>query len=117
MTQFINHAIMKELTPTGMEEGRIIRKHELERRRASQQRDAWHFLTTGLSRGIPPYGKEWNRDYNPMPYPEAAVDPYVYMGTGIGCLYRLEGSNEHLWQLAGWNIVRTHAEVRARKKY
>ena len=112
----INKKIQQELTPKGLDEGIEIRRHELERRRGSQQRDAFHFLTTGLSRGIPPYGKEWNREYNPWPYPEATPDVDLYKDTGIGAIYGHDGSDRHMWQLAGWTITRAHAEVRKRRK-
>lgn len=69
----------------------------------------------------PPYGKRWDRDYNPMPYPEAKprgehrID--MFMGTGIGAIYRIVGGEHLLWQLAGWNLTNKGAEVRRRRKF
>lgn len=116
MSLRVNKELAQELTPVGLQEGREQRKYELARRRASQQRDALHFLFTGQSRGIPPYGKEWNREYNPWPYPEAKPDPYEYEDTGVGAIYGFDGSQRHMWQLAGWSITRRHAEQRKRRK-
>lgn len=93
---------------------------EVELRRRRQKREAWHFLVTGdqtvgeHDEG-PAYGKEWSRDYQPLPYPEAVpgsttLPAEAYIGTGVGLLYGLEderGGSEHLaWQLAGWNLPR-----------
>lgn len=47
-----------------------------------------------------------SRDYDPMPYPEAAPEPArEYAGTGVGALYGLPGTEQHLWQLAGWSVA------------
>jgi hypothetical protein len=46
-----------------------------------------------------------SRTYNPWPSREAAPDPSLHEGTGIGALYDLRGSEHHLWQLAGWNLT------------
>ena len=113
----IHREWMAELNPRALEDGRIQRAFEVARRRENQRRDAYHFLTTGLSKGIPPYQKEWNREYNPWPDPWSKPDPLEYEDTGIGAVYGFDGSDRHAWQLAGWNITRAHAEVRARKKY
>ena len=66
----------------------------------------------------PPYGKSWNFDYNPTPYPEAVPDAEMYEGTGVGFLYGFDSSEGGMllryWQkeLAGWKLTRDHPEVR-----
>lgn len=51
-------------------------------------------------------GEPCAREYDPLPYAEAAPEPaHDYAGTGIGALYGLPGTEEHLWQLAGWNLA------------
>jgi hypothetical protein len=112
-----NLQLHKELNPLGSIKGINRRKEELQRRRDSHARDSWYFLTTGKSRGVPPYGQDWNRDYNPRPYPEAVPDPYMYSGTGIGFLYGYPDTEQFAWEMAGWNVVRTNAEVRSRRKW
>lgn len=108
-------AINGELTPVAPLEQRLSRAVYLESERTSQAWDAWKFRLTGKSEGTPPYGKEYDRDYNPIPYPEAKPDIEEYMHTGIGAVYGYPSSE--YWQLAGWNIVRTNAEVRKRRKW
>lgn len=110
----IEREIAEELTPRAPLKSRKALREELEHRRWAQEHDAAHFLYTGESIGVPPYGSEWNRDYNPRPYPEAVPDPDMYMGTSIGFLYGMHGSECHAWQIAGWNLVKTDAEVRRR---
>lgn len=85
-------------------------------RRLRESENARWWLFTAESLTPIPYGHEWNREYNSQPYPEAKPDPEEYAGTGIGCLYGFPGSERHSWQLAGWNLVRTGAEQRARRK-
>ena len=78
------------------------------RRRRDEALCARDFLTWGDTRGAHEnhcmFGQTCARTYNPWPYPEAAPDPLLYEGTGIGALYGLRGSEKHLWQLAGWNL-------------
>lgn len=106
----INKELQAELTPTGKREGIEQRRDRLLKRAQKQSAEAWHFLTTGESKGIPPYGQTWNRNYTPACYPDTYADtvpdPDMYMGTGIGALYNLEGSQAFMWQLAGWNITK-----------
>lgn len=66
----------------------------------------------------PAYGKEWNREYNPAPYPEAVVDEEMYDGTGVGFLYGMDSSVDDTkrkaydLQMAGWTLTRDGVEVR-----
>ncbi len=70
--------------------------------RHAAEMDAFAFLT--LDREA--YEGGLNRNYDPMPYPEAGPTPESdYVGTGIGLLYGL-GGEAHAWQLAGWNVRR-----------
>lgn len=78
------------------------------------------FLTTGKNFETdesPPYGKEWDRNYNTTPYPEAVPVDEMYDGTGIGLLYGMDHANEdrlrvmYALDLAGWNLVREGVEV------
>lgn len=109
--------IHAELNPRAPEESRLPREAYLSSLREHQAHDAWHFRLTGDPEGSvkPPYGKEWDREYNPVPYPEAKPDPEEYMGTGIAAIYGWE--SEEYWQLAGWNITNKNAEVRKRRKW
>jgi hypothetical protein len=89
-------------------------------KRDDQVESAALWLATGKGfHGVdPPYGKEFDRTYNPSPYPEAAPDPETYEGTGIGFLYGLDstvdGRRLKFWavQLAGWILTRDGVEVR-----
>lgn len=45
-----------------------------------------------------------SRYYDPLPYPEAAPEPGLYEGTGIGALYGVPGGEHLLGQMAGWNL-------------
>jgi hypothetical protein len=91
---------------------REILRAEVEARRERQKRSALNWLLTGeQDKEPPPYGAEWDRNYNPMPYPEASpgsatMPVEFYVGTGVGLLYGLEGSDGLAWQLAGWLIPR-----------
>lgn len=109
------NSLMKELNPRSPLELRQTIAADRIAAREKQQQNAWVFLTTGESIAPSPYGGEWSRDYNPMPYPEARVDPDFYLGTGIGLLYRITGAEHMAWSLAGWNLVRHGTEVRARR--
>lgn len=114
-------SIELELTPRPKLKQRMSHFVDLAARRMSQRDAAWHFLTTGEgdepAQAKPPWGKIWDRDYNPMPYPEARpVDPMFYEGTGIGHLYGIDLSSQMAWTLAGWNLVRTGSEQRKRRK-
>ena len=110
-------ALNRALTPRGPAKCRLMIEQEQVEKSERCALNAWHFLTTGESILPSPYGGDWNREYNPYPYPDAKpVDVEMYMGTGVGLLYRLDGSWEHYWQLAGWNLVRTGSEQRSRRK-
>jgi hypothetical protein len=69
------------------------------------------FLTWGDTRGkhadFCMFGESdaCSRTYNPWPYVEAEPDPRMYEGTGIGALYGFDNSDQHAWQLAGWNLA------------
>lgn len=84
------------------------RAAEASLRRDREWADALHFLVYGedehAKRGcicdLP-----CSRDYDPLPYADAAPDARMYEGTGIGALYGLPGGEFHAWQLAGWNLV------------
>lgn len=68
--------------------------------RHAAEMDAFAFLTLDHDA----YEGDLNRNYDPMPYPEARPTPEDwYVGTGIGLLYGL-GGEQHAWQLAGWNV-------------
>lgn len=106
------------LNPTSTRKSRVaLLLHRLKVRQ-EQMDSANYWLFTGEQSAVKPsYGKEWNRDYNPMPYPEAKPeDVDLYLDTGIAALYGWEGGEEHVWQLAGWNLVRTGGENRKRRK-
>lgn len=88
--------------------------------RENQRQAAEIFLVRGHGSPLaadPPYGKEWNREYNAQPYPEAVVEDEMYDGTGIGFLYGMDSSisdrlrNRYTLEMAGWILVRTGAEV------
>lgn len=103
--------IRDELTPRAPYASRAALAEDNATKRARHRESAWHFLTTGESVGLPPYGREWNRDYCPWPYPDAEpADPLMYLDTGIGAVYGIMECDRHKWQLAGWNIVRTGVE-------
>ena len=112
-------AIRDALNPRAPQPARKELELERKRERERQQWSAWRFLTTGNEKGDeltkPPYGKKWNRDYNPEPYPGCKPDQSVdriemYIGTGIGCVYGFMNSQQFLWQLAGWTITRKGQE-------
>lgn len=110
-------ALNKALNPRGPAEQRAIIASDHEKHRQKCIDNAWHFLHTGESIAPSAYGGEFDRDYNPNPYPEAKPkDIDMYMGTGIGLLYRILGADHMYWELAGWNLVRSGAEQRARRK-
>lgn len=74
--------------------------------RHAAEMDAFAFLTQERDT-YRESGGELDRDYDPMPYPEAMPTPESdYVGTGIGLLYGL-GGEQHAWQLAGWNVRRS----------
>lgn len=112
-------AIHRQLNPRALQKSRKQHAEDMAARRLYQDAGAYHFLTTGNNNkgGKPPWGKEWDRDYNPVPYPEARPeDLEFYQGTGIGYLYNVIGCEHHAWQMAGWNLVRTGSEHRRRKQ-
>lgn len=116
----IHAETMAILNPVGP--AKEDREARLEDRRLRQQISALAYLLEGdpVQSEAPPYGKTWNREYNPQPYPEAVPDPEVYHGTGVGLLYGQLGIEderglEHAHLLAGWTLVRTGAEVRGRR--
>lgn len=77
-------------------------------RRAKEEVDVLDFLFFGADRHTERciFDKPCSRDYDPMPYYEAAPTPERdYEGTGIGALYGLPGTERFLWQLAGWNVA------------
>ena len=93
-------------------EARRKRDNELAARRQAEARDALHYLLDGDEAHAEKCvhalaGREpCSRDYDPKPYREATPDDSrMYAGTGIGLLYGLPGSEQHAWQLAGWNVV------------
>lgn len=92
-------------------EAKVRRGLEADKRRADQALCARDFLTWGDTRGIHSKFCVWgadeacSRNYDPYPTAEAAPDPGLYEGTGIGALYGLRGSERHSWQLAGWNLT------------
>lgn len=120
----IHRDTMGELNPTGINKEANLQ--EVTERRTRQKQGARIYLTSGdekdQSYGPPPYGKVWNREYNPRPYPESVPDKEIYGGTGVGFLYGFYGRLAefdifpHAWHLAGWTLVRTGAEVRSKKR-
>lgn len=113
---FTHGPTMRELTPVGP--GKAERAEEQARKRERQQYAAATFLVEGKAGDEPPHGKEWSREYNPRPYPEAVPSADVYAGTGIGFLYGFwdeKNGSPVAWQMAGWQLVRTGAEVRSRR--
>lgn len=111
-------SIFRQLNPRAPVKCRISLLQDRLKARCNQKDGAWRFLTTGESgANKPSYGREWDRDYNPIPYPEARPEDFeAYMGTGVGLLYGIIECEEHAWQMAGWNLVRTGSETRKRKK-
>lgn len=113
---------MDSVNPVGM--GREKRQDQLANVRAQQKASARAFLVEGeaIQDWQPSYGKKWDREYNPLPYPEALPkDTEMFEGTAIGFLCGLFGESgcagyEHAWQLAGWNLTRKGAEVRSRRR-
>lgn len=104
----------------GPESNRDANFAEAQEQRLRQQEAAYLFLTTGVDFECdedPPYGKVWDRNYNPMPYPEADPVDEMYNGTGIGFLYAMDsgtsGFRPHTFavDMAGWNLVREGVEV------
>lgn len=85
-------------------------------RRGREQADRLHFLVYGHDEHHSRVhvdgqvgclcDEPCSRNYDPLPYPEAALtNENDYVGTGIGLLYGL-GGEQHAWQLAGWNVRR-----------
>jgi hypothetical protein len=103
---------------------RVKRAGEAVKARAKEREDAWDFLVNGDSDGRHaigcPHDEPCRREYDPMPYPEAApTDPRMYDGSGIGALYggpfetcstHEDDDGEHelvrtfAGDLAGWNL-------------
>lgn len=83
---------------------------EVEAQRSHEQADALDFLVYGDDDGRHTerclfQDEPCSRTYDPLPFPDAAPTPAAwYVGTGIGALYGL-GGEQHLWQLAGWNVA------------
>lgn len=115
----VEKSIYKELNPRAPLKCRLAQSENVLAKRLSQALGAFDWLLTAeQGHTKPSYGKEWDRDYNAVPYPEARpLDPLFYEGTGIGYLYGIIGTEQHAWQMAGWNLVRTNAEVRKRRKW
>jgi hypothetical protein len=71
--------------------------------RHGQEIDAFLFLTVDHDA----YAGELNRNYDPMPYPEAMPTPEAdYIDSAIGFLYGLNERAEFAADLAGWNVRR-----------
>lgn len=111
-------------------EARRQRALAVAKRRGQEKACAWDFLITGDRRV--PHAKfcafpddPCSRAYSTVPYRQTVgwVDDVptivsarqkslpageeMYEGTGIGALYGIRGSEQHLWQLAGWNLTRS----------
>lgn len=112
-------------------QAREDRATALAERRQRQRMSAIAFLESGdpvADGGLPPYGDLWDREYNVRPYPEARPTDHamatIYDGTSIGYLYGdRDWDDEGVYldspyanELRGWTLVRTGAEVRARRK-
>lgn len=110
------------------EKARGLRAAQLAKRREAERADAWDFLVFGdddkrhakwcvHAQACTHDGscqrevcQPCSRTYDPLPSPRdgggAAPEPArFYAGTGVGALYGLPGSEQHLWQLAGWNVA------------
>ena len=89
-------------------EARARQAADVARRRNAEANDALDFLVYGDEDGRHSAKcinePTCSRDYDPLPYPEAAPDPALYEGTAIAALYGLPGGERHAWQLAGWNV-------------
>jgi len=49
---------------------------------------------------------EWSAHiYDPLPYAEAAPNPRMYDGTGIGVLYGLPNSARFVDELKDWRVI------------
>lgn len=118
------YAYNDELTPIGP--GAPERLEQKRSRRDQESTSAIRYLL-GEDEHLtpPPYGTAWDQSYNPLPYPEARpTDSDMYVGTGIGMLYGIEGAVNGKWtssnkfwsELAGWTLVRTGSETRMRRK-
>lgn len=89
---------------------RFRRQHDerLAERREREKADALDYLFHGDPEGRHTkrciHAVPCSREYNPMPYPEAAVDPRMYEGTGVGLLYGLDGPRFLLLETAGWSL-------------
>lgn len=105
----------------GPESNRDANFARAQEERLRQQEAAYLFLTTGVDFEVdeePPYGKEWDRNYNTTPYPEAVPIDEMYDGTSIGLLYGMDCksgdrrfSHHGYLEMAGWNLVREGVEV------
>lgn len=126
MSQTDSESIRRFLNPRSPAQIRVLLAYERALAREKQKWAAYVFLTEGQEaveklRIKPPYGKKWNRDYNPLPYPEAKprgehrID--MFMGTGVGAIYRMMDSEHLLWTLAGWTLTMKSPEVRKRRKW
>lgn len=100
-------ALNAALNPRGPREIREAIKHDLALKAGKCAWNAWHYLTTGESLAPSWYGGDWDRTYNPNPYPTARPkDIDMYEGTGVGLLYRIQGGDHMAWSLAGWSLNR-----------
>lgn len=112
----IKHDFIERPGPKSNRAANFARAQE---ERLRQQEAAYLFLTTGVDFECdedPPYGKEWDRNYNTTPYPEAVPDIEMFDGTGIGFLYRMVSDKDanvtpFVLEMAGWNLVREGVEV------
>jgi hypothetical protein len=119
-------SIRRHLNPRSPPQIRVILAYERALAREKQMWAAYVFLTEGQEavealKIKPPWGRKWNRDYNPLPYPEAKPRGMhrieMFMGTGVGGIYGIMDSQDLLWTLAGWNLTSREPEVRRRRKW
>lgn len=81
------------------------------KRRALEIVDAADFLLRGEAEHQCALDPPCTRDYEPG---ERPADERMYRGTGIGALFGL-GGEQHLWQLAGWNVRRLTDPIERRE--
>lgn len=78
------------------------------KRRARDWDDATDFLYQGDEDGRHaarcPHRTTCQRVYDPSPRGAGEPEAVMYEGTGIGALFGMDGSDHHLWQLAGWTL-------------
>lgn len=119
----------RALNPVG--KGKNQRAKAQEHHRNDQEAAAHTYLVGDQPFQEPDYGKEWDRSYNAIPYPEArpvepaANEESAYLGTGIGYLYDMTWESAdgewikarwHAIDMVGWTLTRKGAEVRSVRK-